>query len=242
MIAGSLLNRRTAVVVGVLVAAGVALWLLPISLAALVPRTLTSWLIVAGIVALILVWSRLVVPRLTRNGPLRVTLRLLPIVALLAVVLVPATIDREVSEDLLEGIPPAATPTDDSAAPTGPVADGSTTPPTSQAPAEPERLSAGEIMGVGHEATGQAVVYRSGGTTFVRLEGIDIQGAVDVFVWLVPEADQTEPDGGVNLGALKGTRGDANYVIPADVDVGAYRTVLLWCRAFTTPIAIATQT
>jgi hypothetical protein len=240
MIADRVLTRKNAVLLGVLVVAGVALWLLPVSLAALVPRTPTSWLIVAGIVAIIAVWSRLVVPRLTRNGPLRTTLRLLPVVALLAVVLVPATIDREVSEDLLEGIPPAAST---STAPAGPSGDagGTPAPPPTPAPAEPERLSAGEIMGVGHVATGQAVVYRSGGTAFVRLEGIDIQGAVDVFVWLVPEPDQTEPDGGVNLGELKGTRGDANYVIPADVDPSAYRTVLLWCRAFTTPIAIATQ-
>ena len=232
-------------------AAGVALWLLPISPAALVPRTLQSWLIVGGISVAILLWSRLAVPRLTRNGPLRVTLRLIPVLALLAVVVLPATIDREVSEDLLEGIPPAAATTGSPTGPTGEAGGAAPQPPTtgqapapepSPEPAAPERLSAGEIVGVGHEASGQAVVYRSGGTAFVRLEGIDIQGAVDVFVWLVPEADQAEPDGGVDLGALKGTQGDANYVIPADVDVDDYRTVLLWCRAFTTPIAVATQT
>ena len=108
-------------------------------------------------------------------------------------------------------------------------------------PAEPEQVSSGEIEGVGHTATGEALVYRLGDTYFVRLEDIDIQGAVDVFVWLVPESGQEEPDGGVNLGAPKGTSGSANYVVPGDVDVGQYRTVLLWCRAFSTPIAVAVQ-
>jgi Electron transfer DM13 len=89
-------------------------------------------------------------------------------------------------------------------------------------------------------AEGQASVYRSGGTDFVRLDLDDVQGAVDVFVWLVPGADQTTPDGGVNLGELRGTRGTANYVVPADVDAADFGTVL-WCRAFSTPIAVAPQ-
>jgi hypothetical protein len=243
--------RRVLVSLGVLGVGALALWLSPVSAAALVPRTLTSWLIVGGIVLAIVLWSRLVVPRLSTRTGVQTVLRLVPVVALLAVVVVPASVDREVSEDLLAGIP---TPPSSGADPVGrsgsggsstdaPPADGPSTdaPAEPPAPAEPQRLSGGEIMGVGHVATGEAVVYRSGTTTFVRLQGIDIQGAVDVFVYLVPEAEQTEPDGGVNLGALKGTRGDANYVVPADVDVADYRTVLLWCRAFATPIAVAVQ-
>jgi hypothetical protein len=235
--------RRLLVVAVLLALAAVALWLSPISVAALVPRTPTSWLIVGAVVVVILLWNRLAVPRLTSRSWLRATLRAVPVLALVAVVLVPATVDREVSESLLEGIP--APSAGGSTAPAGGGAAATTAPADSPAPpaapAEPERLSGGEIMGVGHEASGEAVVYRAGDTSFVRLEGIDIQGAVDVFVWLVPGAGQEQPDGGVNLGALKGTQGDANYVVPAGVDVAGYRTVLLWCRAFSTPIAVAVQ-
>ncbi|WP_409329430.1 DM13 domain-containing protein [Trujillonella humicola] len=265
MLRGSPLLRKLAVVLGVAAVAALALWLLPISPAALVPRTVTSWLIVAAIVVAILLWSRLLVPRVTRRPWVRGVLRAVPVLALVAVVLVPATVDREVNESLLEGIPvptetaggapgegaaggqvgggtaPGAPPAGEpapGAPPAGEPAPSSTPPP---APAEPERISSGEIEGVGHTATGEAVVYRSGDTYFVRLEDIDIQGAVDVFVWLVPGAGQEEPDDGVNLGGLKGTSGSANYVVPADVDVGQYRTVLLWCRAFSTPIAVAVQ-
>lgn len=225
--------RRVAAVCVVAASGAAALWLLDVSAAALVPRTVTGWLIVGGIVAALVAWSRLVVPRLTARPALRTTLRTIPVLALVAVVLVPATVDREVDEALLDGVPAA------SAAPPS----GATT-ATSEArpPAEPVRVSSGAVRGVGHAAEGEAAVWRSGETAFVRLDLADVQGAVDVFVWLVPGADQTDPDGGVELGALKGTRGTANYVVPAGVDVGRYATVLLWCRAFSTPIAVAPQT
>jgi hypothetical protein len=224
--------RRVLVLIAALVGCAIALRLLDVSPAALVPRTVTGWLVVAGIGAALVVWSRIVVPRLVRRPAVRTALRVVPVAALVAVVLVPAVVDREVDETLLEGVTAAAPP----AAPTGTA--GSTDPP---APAGPVRLSAGAVRGVGHVAEGEAAVWRSGETAFVRLDLLDVQGAVDVVVWLVPDADQTDPDGGVELGALKGTQGTANYVVPAGVDVGRYATVLLWCRAFSTPIAVATQ-
>jgi hypothetical protein len=207
------------------------LWLLDVSAAALVPRTVTGWLVVGGIAAVLIVWSRLVVPRLTRRPVLRTGLRVVPVLAVVAVLLVPAAVTREVDEALLEGV--AAEP------PAPP--DGAASSSAASPPADPVRVSSGAVRGVGHVAEGEAAVWRSGETAFVRLDLLDVQGAVDVVVWLVPDADQTDPDGGVELGALKGTQGTANYVVPAGVDVGRYATVLLWCRAFSTPIAVATQ-
>ena len=34
------------------------------------------------------------------------------------------------------------------------------------------------------------------------------------------------------LGKLKGTEGDQNYEIPADIDLGTYRSVTIWCARF----------
>ena len=45
-------------------------------------------------------------------------------------------------------------------------------------------------------------------------------------------------DGAVDLGALKGNRGDQQYAIPRGVDV-ARRTVVIWCRAFSVPFGSA---
>lgn len=190
--------RRLLVIAVLLALAAVALRLSPISVAALVPRTPTSWLIVGGVVAAILLVEPARRAGLTSRSWLRATLRAVPVLALVAVVLVPATVDREVSESLLEGIPApsagASTAPAAGAAPATTAPAESTAPPA--APAEPERLSGGEIVGVGHEATGEAVVYRAGETSFVPLQGIDIQGAVDVLVWLVPEPVRSRPTAG----------------------------------------------
>ena len=41
----------------------------------------------------------------------------------------------------------------------------------------------------------------------------------------------------IDLARLKGTRGDQQYAIPDEVDLGRHDTVLLWCRAFSVRIA-----
>jgi hypothetical protein len=43
----------------------------------------------------------------------------------------------------------------------------------------------------------------------------------------------------VDLGALKGNIGDQNYVIPRGTDLGAYRSVVVWCKRFSVPFAAA---
>ena len=130
----------------------------------------------------------------------------------------------------------APTPTAGTAAPVAPVAPVATTVPG------PVLLSVGELAGIDHRASGSAALYRLvDGSHIVRLEDIDIQNGPDYFVHLVPGADRESPGGGHDLGALKGNRGSQNYEIPADVDVsdGPF-TVLVWCRAFSVPVANAT--
>ena len=119
----------------------------------------------------------------------------------------------------------------------------SAAPPVPTSQAGPARLTTGSLQGRGgHSASGAASVYRlPDGSAFVRLENIDTPHAPAVYVYLVPRPDQTGPGGGVDLGSLKGNQGSQNYVIPKDVDVSRYQTVLLWCRRFSTPIATATQ-
>jgi len=36
----------------------------------------------------------------------------------------------------------------------------------------------------------------------------------------------------VNLGRLKGNQGDQNYPLPADVDLGRFASVVIWCDRF----------
>jgi hypothetical protein len=39
-------------------------------------------------------------------------------------------------------------------------------------------------------------------------------------------------ESGYQVGRLKATRGDSNYVLPDDVDASKYLAVVIYCRAF----------
>ncbi len=45
--------------------------------------------------------------------------------------------------------------------------------------------------------------------------------------------------GFVNLGPMKGNRGDQNYDVPDGVDLSKYRAVTVWCRRFSVNFATA---
>ena len=112
------------------------------------------------------------------------------------------------------------------------------------APAGPVRLSQGTIVGLGgHDASGTISVLRTPeGTSVVRFEGFDIEGVPDPRVYVVQGRDVRRP-GGLDLGRLRGNRGQVlDYALPAGTDAGSGWTVLVWCRAFSVPVAHATQT
>jgi hypothetical protein len=59
-------------------------------------------------------------------------------------------------------------------------------------------------------------------------------------VRLVPgDSYDGDADGAVDLGGLKGNRGDQQYEIPSGVTVTG-RTIVIWCRAFSAPFGSAT--
>jgi hypothetical protein len=43
----------------------------------------------------------------------------------------------------------------------------------------------------------------------------------------------------LELGALKGNKGNQNYELPAGVDLSKYRSVVIWCRRFSVPFGAA---
>ena len=104
------------------------------------------------------------------------------------------------------------------------------------------RVSTGTLRGIDHDASGSASLIRSpDGSLVVRFENFDIQNVPDPRVYLVPSRDAQDA-GGVSLGGLKGNRGQVlDYAVPAGTDAGPGWTVLVWCRAFSVPIANATQ-
>lgn len=186
--------------------------------------------------AFVLVWlalSRFVLPRLVRSVALRSALLSALALTVVALVVLPYFRDKEVNERF---------PTVEAARATGATREPAT--PAAPAPrTEPVLVSSGELEGIDHSAEGGASVYaQPDGSFVVELKDIDIQSGPDYFVHLVPGTDREDPDGGTNLGELKGNQGTQYYEVPDGTRIDGDWTVLIWCRAFSVPIANASQT
>lgn len=107
------------------------------------------------------------------------------------------------------------------------------------APAGPVELASGSFAGAdGHSASGEATVVREAdGDRTLTFTEFDADPGPGVVVYL--SRDEEDVDDVVELGDLKGNVGDQQYEIPADADLSAYDTVILWCVPFTTRIAVA---
>jgi len=111
----------------------------------------------------------------------------------------------------------------------------STTPQSSPAqPTQPTRF-----RGIDHETTGSVLVLPG----IVRFEDLDTSNGPDLHVYL-----STTPHDGprhafdddyVELGRLKGNKGDQNYDVPPGTDLARYRSVVIWCKRFSVPFGAA---
>jgi hypothetical protein len=85
-----------------------------------------------------------------------------------------------------------------------------------------------------HRGTGPVTLVEVDGKTFVRFENVAIQNGPDLHVYLARGMGGAY-DGGrdLYLGALKATNGSFNYELPGGTPLGDYKSVVVWCRAFT---------
>ncbi len=95
----------------------------------------------------------------------------------------------------------------------------------------------------GHDARGRASVVRlpDGSRTLTLSDGFRIDPGPKVEVYLVTGDGTDVGDRGdrVELGELKGSKGDQQYRIPEGTDLAKHRTVVFWCVPFTTTLAVA---
>ncbi|MGH6925784.1 MAG: DM13 domain-containing protein [Propylenella sp.] len=89
-----------------------------------------------------------------------------------------------------------------------------------------------------HRGGGIATIFSLvGGSSVLRFTDFEVTNGPDLKVWLV-KADSIASSGDVrasewvSLGPLKGNKGDQNYLIPEDVNVGDYGSVVIWCEQF----------
>jgi hypothetical protein len=95
-----------------------------------------------------------------------------------------------------------------------------------------------------YTVTGTATTYElEDGERILRLEDFESTNGPDLYVYLtVAGADDDDAaldTEFIDLGTLTGNIGDQNYVIPAEVDLDRYDSVVIWCRRFTTSFGVA---
>jgi len=80
-----------------------------------------------------------------------------------------------------------------------------------------------------HDVKGRASLIQSGDQYFVRFEDLKTINGPDLRIYLSAGLDV---DDAIDLGAIRATEGNVNYIIPTGTDVAKYHNVLIWCRAF----------
>lgn len=103
-------------------------------------------------------------------------------------------------------------------------------------------LARGELGSVDslHNGKGEVRLVQVGGSRFLRFESVVITNAPDIHVYLSTDGGGRYVEANtLYLGALKATNGSFNYEIPAAADLGRYKSVVVWCRNFSTLITWA---
>jgi hypothetical protein len=187
-----------------------------------------------------------------------ITARTALAVACCAVLVLPALRQRRLDEPLPEPVrlaAPAASATESAPGPGSapapepapaarPIGESPLPVPTTTTSvrAGPQRITTGDLEGIGHQASGEVSVFRQeDGSYFVRFEDVDIRGAPDPVLYLVPGRDRRSREGGTEIAPLKATRGSFNHTLPASFPFDGDFTVFVWCERYATPIAAADQ-
>jgi electron transfer DM13 len=102
------------------------------------------------------------------------------------------------------------------------------------------RVASGEFRSVEHASSGRATVVRAAdGRRLLTLTDFDTSAGPDLRVRLAPgDTADGEADDHVDLGALKGNRGNQQYELPTGFDPSGH-SVVIWCRAFSVAFAAA---
>ena len=105
---------------------------------------------------------------------------------------------------------------------------------------KPKTLFTGKFHGKVHKTAGRATVYQEkDGKQILRLTNFTTSNGPDVHVILVATKDAVDDANflrsnieRVELGKLKGNKGDQNYEIPSGTDLTKFQTVSIYCERF----------
>ena len=117
---------------------------------------------------------------------------------------------------------------------------GSSLPPLPPA-AGPVTLATGRFVSQEHRTAGNVRLIRlPDGSVVVRLEELTTSDGPALHVWLTDQPVRVGSDGWhlfddgryIDLGDLKGNRGDQNYPVPSGTDLAGLTSVTVWCARF----------
>lgn len=102
----------------------------------------------------------------------------------------------------------------------------------------PMAVSRGSFKSLAHETRGTASIYQlPDGKRTLRLTEFETSNGPDVHVYLTTAeiekgSDAIKQAGFIDLGSMKGNKGDQNYDIPMEVDLEKFKNVTIWCARF----------
>jgi hypothetical protein len=97
-------------------------------------------------------------------------------------------------------------------------------------PEPPAAAKSFPVMGTtGHPASGAVKVLETESGPVIRYENFSTINGPALHIYLANDLGASDY---VDLGEIKGTRGNINYPVPAGVDPDDYRYVMYWCVPF----------
>jgi len=106
-------------------------------------------------------------------------------------------------------------------------------------------VATGNFHSVAHESKGLATIYEySTSARVLRLTEFETSNGPALYVYLIAKKDAADSAAVrdadfIDLGPLKGNKGDQNYELPANIDLAKYQAVSIWCRRFSVNFATA---
>jgi electron transfer DM13 len=104
---------------------------------------------------------------------------------------------------------------------------------------QPKSLASGPFKPLAKKTSGMATIYElADGAKILRLTDLSTDNGPDLRVYLVAGSnggdDKVIKDqkAFIDLGKLKGNKGNQNYDLPGNADLSKYHAVSIWCRRF----------
>jgi hypothetical protein len=142
--------------------------------------------------------------------------------------------DKTVNEDVVTAAPAAPAPA------TATATEKTRSPAPARAPKRNVALAKGpfEVADEGSADGTATLIRKAAGGRVLTLTEFSVNNGPDLRVYLVP-GDGKDTGDHVDLGGLKGNKGNQQYDVPGSADTGKYKTVVIWCRAFSVAFARA---